>query len=128
MPDVYLILSFKDCSGNAPGQIPNINFLGNTAPTAGEFQFAFQGGADVNFLNLGTSLFDKVQCRRGGEARQRVENGLIEMEASCPGNVLLRIGVWVFREEEAKELHGDKNGRVELPVVMGEHEIDKVGT
>ena len=110
-------------------QMPNINFSGNPAPTSEDLQSAFPDGADVKFLTLETKrVFDKVQCRRGGEPRTRVENGLIEMEASVyPGDVLMKINVWVFREEEAAEILGDKNGRVALPVLMGEHKMDKVG-
>ena len=86
------------------------------------------GRAEVLFGDLEQRVFDKVQSRRGGEAKQRVENGVIGMEAVCQGNILLDVKVWVFREAEAAALHGDKNGRVALPVKMGTHEIDKVGS
>lgn len=86
----------------------------------------FPGRAEVRFIGLDKRCFDKIQSRRGGEAKQRVENGLIEMEAVCQGNILLEVNVSVFREPEAAALHGDKNGRVALPVRMGTHEIDKV--
>ena len=109
-------------------QIPNINLSGNPALSSEDFQSAFPRGTDVKFFTLETKrVFEKVQCR-GGVATMRVENGLIEMEASVyPGDVLMKIDVWVFREKEAAELHGDKNGRVALPVIMGEYKMDKVG-
>lgn len=87
----------------------------------------FQGGADVRFTTLEEkALFYKVQSRSGGIAKQRVYDGIVQMEARCPVGQILGIRVWVFRDPEAAELHRDRNGPVELQVLYGELDIDKV--
>lgn len=87
----------------------------------------FQGGADVRFVTLETkTVFDKVQSRTGGVAKQRVCDGMVQMEARSPVGQILGIKVWVFRESEAAELHKDRNGPVQLQVMYGQHNIDKV--
>ena len=87
----------------------------------------FQGGADVRFITLETkNVFDKVQSRSGGVAKQRVCDGTVQMEARSPVGQILGIKVWVFRESEAADLHKDRNGPVQLQVIHGQHNIDKV--
>lgn len=87
----------------------------------------FRGGAEVRFLTLeNKSVYDKVQSRSGNIAKQRVYDGIIQMEACSPVGQILGIRVWVFREPQAADLHKDKNGPVELPVQYGQHNIEKV--
>ena len=87
----------------------------------------FQGGAEVRFITLETkTVFDKVQSRSGGVAKQRVCDGIVQMEARSPVGQILGIRVWVFRAPEAAELHKDRNGPVQLPVVYGQHNIEQV--
>lgn len=87
----------------------------------------FNGGADVRFVTLeGKTVFDKVQSRSGGIAKQRVCDGRVQMEAHSPVSQILRIRVWVFREREAADLHRDGNGPEELKVEYGLQDIDKV--
>lgn len=86
----------------------------------------FQGGADVRFLTLeNKTVFDKIQSRSGGVAKQRVCDGMVHMEARSPVGQILGIKVWVYREPEAAELHKDRNGPVQLQVIYGHHNIDK---
>lgn len=85
------------------------------------------GGADVRFVTLEEkSVFDKVQSRSGGVAKQRVCDGKVYMEACSPVSQILRVRVWVFREPAAADLHRDGNGPVELKVEYGDQDIDKV--
>jgi len=87
----------------------------------------FQGGAEVRFITLETkTMFDKVQSRSGGVAKQRVCDGIVQMEARSPVGQILGIKVWVFRAKEAAELHKDRNGPVQLPVMHGQHNIGQV--
>ena len=73
-------------------------------------------------------MFDKIQSRSGGVAKQRVCDGMVQMEARSPVGQILGIKVWVYREPEAAELHKDRNGPVPLQVIHGQHNIDKVST
>ena len=82
-------------------------------------------GADVRFVDL-KEVYEKSQSRSGGVAKQRVDDGLVHMEAQSPVGQILGIKVWVLREPQAAELHRDRNGPVELPVNHGEHDIEKV--
>ena len=87
----------------------------------------FNGGADVRFITLEEkTVFDKVQSRSGGTAKQRVCDGRVQMEAHSPVSQILKIRVWVFREPGAADLHRDGNGPVELRVEYGNQDIDKV--
>ncbi|XP_048583410.1 uncharacterized protein LOC5508718 [Nematostella vectensis] len=82
--------------------------------------------AEVYFMNIDqNTVFDKVQCRRGGVAKMRVQLGLIRMMYVSNGTQILRVRVFVSRERAAAELHGDTNGPVELPVMMGEQQMDR---
>ncbi|CAH3131642.1 unnamed protein product [Porites lobata] len=86
----------------------------------------FQGGAEVRFVTLEEkTVFDKVQSRSGGVAKQRVPDGMVNMEARSPVGQILGIKVWVFREPSAAKLHQDQNGPVELQVIHGRHDIEK---
>ncbi|XP_078376588.1 uncharacterized protein LOC144659922 isoform X2 [Oculina patagonica] len=86
----------------------------------------FSGGADVRFITLEEkTVFDKVQSRSGGIAKQRVCDGRVQMEARSPVSQILRIRVWVYREPAAADLHRDGNGPVELKVEYGNQDIDK---
>ncbi|XP_028512563.1 uncharacterized protein LOC110231434 [Exaiptasia diaphana] len=81
------------------------------------------GGTEVIFLNLTENIiFDKFQSRRGGEARMRVLNGNVQMVCKSPVQIMC-IKVFVFREPDAAKLCGDDNGRMELPVKMGNMEV-----
>ena len=71
-------------------------------------------------------MFDKVQIRSGGIAKQRVPNGIVQMEARSPVGQILGIKVWVLREPSAGKLHQDQNRPVELEVIHGRHDIEKV--
>ena len=71
-------------------------------------------------------MFDKVQSRSGGTAKQRVCDGRVQMEARSPVSQILKIRVWVFREPGAADLHRDGNGPVELRVEYGNQDTDKV--
>lgn len=85
----------------------------------------FQGGAEVRFVTLEEkTVFDKVQSRSGGVAKQRVPDGIVQMEARS--QQILGIKVWVFREPSAAKLHQDQNGPVELQVIHAKHDIEKV--
>lgn len=87
----------------------------------------FRGGAEVRFITLENKpVFDKVQSRSGNVAKQRVHDGVIQMEAISPVGQILSIRTWVFREPNAAQLHKDKNGPVELQVTYGQHNIEKV--
>lgn len=87
----------------------------------------FRGGAEVRFITLEEKpVFDKKQRRIGGTTQQRVEDGKVEMEAHSPLSQILKIKVWVFREAEAADLHRDRNGPVELKVVYGDQDLNKV--
>ena len=87
----------------------------------------FQFGAEVRFVTLEEkTVFHKVQIRSGGIAKQRVPDGMVHMEARSPVGQILRIKVWVFREPSAAKLHQDQNGPVELEVIHGRHDIEKV--
>ena len=87
----------------------------------------FRGGTEVRFTTLQEkTVFDKKQRRIGGITQQRVEDGKVEMEAHSPLSQILKIKVWVLREAEAADLHRDKNGPVELKVVYGNQDINKV--
>ncbi|RMX50741.1 hypothetical protein pdam_00018281 [Pocillopora damicornis] len=86
----------------------------------------FRGGAEVRFITLENKpVFDKVQSRSGNVAKQRVHDGVIQMEAISPVGQILSIRTWVFREPNAAQLHKDKNGPVELQVTYGQHNIEK---
>lgn len=90
----------------------------------------FQGGAEVRFLTLEKKrVFDKKESRKGGIARQRVDEGEIQMEAWSPVHPIIYkgISVWVFREEQAAQLCQDMNGRVSLPVQLGKCDGERVG-
>ena len=81
----------------------------------------------MRFITLETkTVFDKVQSRSGGVAKQRVCDGIVQMEARSPVGQILGIKVWVFRAPEAADLHKDRNGPVQLPVVYGQHNIEQV--
>lgn len=67
-----------------------------------------------------------MQSRSGGKAKQRVCDGIVQMEARSPVSQILKIRVWIFREREAAELQRDGNGPVELKVEYGQPELDKV--
>ena len=87
----------------------------------------FQSGAEVRFVTLEEkTVFDKVQIRSEGIAKQRVPDGMVHMEARSPVGQILGIKVWVFREPSAAKLHQDQNGPVELQVIHGRHDIEKV--
>lgn len=87
----------------------------------------YQPGVEVRFVTLEhKTVFDKIQSRSGGVARQRVCDGSVHMEASSPVRQILGIKVWVTREKEAAELHKDRNGPVQLQVSYGQQIIDKV--
>ena len=87
----------------------------------------FQGGADVRFVTLEEkTVFDKVQSRSGGVAKQRVQEGMVHMEARSPVGQIMGIKVWVFREPEAAKLQQDQNGLIALQVIHGKHDIQKV--
>ena len=99
-----------------PDSLPHIGSFGS------EY---FQGGAEVRFVTLEEkTVFDKVQSRSGGVAKQRVPDGMVQMEARSPQ--ILGIKVWVFREPSAAKLHQDQNGPVELQVIHARHDIEKV--
>lgn len=86
-----------------------------------------QGRAEVRFVTLEEkTVFDKKQSRILGEARQIVEDGMVDMEASSSVGQIFAIKVWVFREPAAAKLHQDKNGHVELEVIHRKHDVDKV--
>ncbi|XP_074634153.1 uncharacterized protein LOC141892713 [Acropora palmata] len=86
----------------------------------------YQPGVEVRFITLeDKTVFDKIQSRSGGVARQRVCDGSVRMEASSPVRQILGIKVWVTREKEAAELHKDRNGAVQLQVSYGQQNIDK---
>ena len=86
----------------------------------------FRGGAEVRFITLEQKkVFDKRQCRQGGIAKQRIEDGIINVVAWSPVQIM-GICVWVFREEQAAELFGDRNGRVSLPVQYGKLDGERV--
>lgn len=86
-----------------------------------------QGKAEVRFVTLEEkTVFDKKQSRILGEARQIVEDGMVDMEASSSVGQIFAIKVWVFREPAAAKLHQDKNGHVELEVIHRKHDVDKV--
>ncbi|XP_031553760.1 uncharacterized protein LOC116290796 [Actinia tenebrosa] len=81
--------------------------------------------AELQFLNLDEhTVFEKVQSRKGGLAKMRVCNAGVKMVCSSPYQ-LLCIKAFVFREKEAAKLHGDENGKVEIPVVMGNMEVQQ---
>ena len=106
-----------------------LTFIPGTLPLAiGSFGSEdFQGGAEVRFVTLEEkTVFDKVQSRSGGVAKQRVPDGMVNMEARSPVGQILGIKVWVFREPSAAKLHQDQNGPVELQVIHGRHDIEKV--
>ena len=87
----------------------------------------FQGDVDVRFITFETkTVFDKIQSRSGGVAKQRVCDGIVLMEASSPVRQISGIKVWVFREKDAAELHKDRNGPVQLQVAFGQQNIEKV--
>ena len=87
----------------------------------------YQGGAEVRFVTLEEkTVFDKVQSRSGGVAKQRVPDGMVHMEGRSPVGQILGIKAWVFREPSAAKLHQDQNGPVELQVIHGRHDIEKV--
>ena len=66
--------------------------------------------ASVEFLNLqNDQIFDKVQCRKGGVARQVLADTVIIMKATFSHATLYRITAWATREEEAGRLVGDLN-------------------
>lgn len=54
----------------------------------------------------------------------RVCKGVVDMVCSSPYQ-LLCIKAFVFRDQEAAKLHGDENGKVELPVVMGKMDVQQ---
>jgi hypothetical protein len=54
----------------------------------------------------------------------RVHNGVVEMVCKSPVQILC-IKAFVSREKEAAKLHGDENGRVELPVDMGKMDVQQ---
>lgn len=84
----------------------------------------FQDKPDVRFVTLEKKdVFDKIESRKGGRARQRVEDGVIQMEAWSPVKILdiTSIRVWVMREKQAAELCDDRNGPVSLPVKFEGH-------
>lgn len=81
--------------------------------------------AELQFLNLTEhTVFEKVQSRKGGHAKMRVCKGVVDMVCSSPYQ-LLCIKAFVFRDQEAAKLHGDENGKVELPVVMGKMDVQQ---
>lgn len=87
--------------------------------TSPDTLYEHPGGAEVLFLNLDeNTVFDKVQSRRGGRARMRVCEGVVEIVCKTPVQIMC-IKAFVSREQEAAILSGDDNGRVELPVIMG---------
>lgn len=87
----------------------------------------YQPSVEVRFITLERkTVFDKIQSRSGGVAKQRVWDGSVHMEASSPVRQILGIKVWVTREKEAAELHKDRNGAVQLQVSYGQQNIDKV--
>ncbi|XP_028411316.1 uncharacterized protein LOC114533890 [Dendronephthya gigantea] len=66
--------------------------------------------AHVEFLNLEKDqIFEKVQCRVGGHARQILENAVIQMKATFSNAQLCQIVGCVRREEEAARIVGDGN-------------------
>ena len=66
--------------------------------------------ASVEFLNLQQDqIFDKVQCRKGGVARQVLTDAVIVMKATFSPATLCHITAWARREEEAGKLVGDLN-------------------
>ena len=73
-------------------------------------------------------MFDKIESRKGGRARQRVEDGVIQMEAWSPVKILdvTSIRVWVMREKQAAELCDDRSGPVSLPVKFEGHKGARV--
>ena len=87
----------------------------------------FQVEAEVRFVTLEEkTVFDKVQIRSGGRAKQRVPNGIVQMEARYGLGDILGIKVWVLREPSAAKLHQDQNGPVQLEIIHGRHDIEKV--
>lgn len=54
-------------------------------------------------------MFDKVQCRKGGVARQVLKDAVIHMKASYSPATLYQIIGSARREEEAARLVGDLN-------------------
>ena len=76
--------------------------------------------AHVEFLNLEKDkIFEKVQCRVGGVARQILENAVIQMKATFSQAQLCQIVGSVRRAEEAARLVGDNN---DYPLMKSEHE------
>lgn len=84
---------------------------------------AFQGEPEVCFVTLKEKKeFNKKECRKGGIAKQRVVEGVIQIEAWSPVEIdSSNIHVWVMREKQAAELCEDRNGRVSLPVKLEGH-------
>lgn len=64
--------------------------------------------------------------RPAGESQQRISDGTVQILATTTSQIS-GIKVWVFREPEAAKLCGDKQGRQELPVNIGKHDVFKVG-
>ena len=74
------------------------------------FEDSTQHFASVEFLNLqNDQIFDKVQCRKGGVARQVLADTVIIMKATFSPATLYHITAWARREEEAGKLVGDFN-------------------
>ena len=124
-------MSFNQCHSDFQSECEKaiVTFIPDTLPPhiASFGSEDFQVGAEVRFVTLEEkTVFDKVQSRRGGIAQTRVANGIVQMEALSPVGQILGIKVWVFREPSAAKLHQDKNGPVELEVIHGRHDIEKV--
>lgn len=124
-------MTFNQCHSDFQTECekPIVTFIPDTLPLhiASFGSEDFQVGAEVRFVTLEEkTVFDKVQIRSGGIAKQRVPNGIVQMEARSPVGQILGIKVWVLREPSAGKLHQDQNRPVELEVIHGRHDIEKV--
>ena len=124
-------LTFNQCHSHFQSECEKtiVTFIPDTLPLhiASFGSEDFQVGAEVRFVTLeDKTVFDKVQIRREGIAKQRVPDGMVHMEACSTVGQILGIKVWVFREPSAAKLHQDQNGPVELKVIHGRHDIEKV--
>jgi len=82
------------------------------------------GDVEVHFITLEEkTVFYKVGrvCR----THLPVANGMVHLEALSPSQVL-EIKVWVCRKPKAAEAEHDKNGLVELTVIHGKHDNEKM--
>ena len=124
-------LTFNQCHSHFQSECEKaiVTFIPDTLPLhiASFGSEDFQVGSEVRFVTLeDKTVFDKVQIRSEGIAKQRVPDGMVHMEACSTVGQILGIKVWVFREPSAAKLHQDQNGPVELKVIHGRHDIEKV--